>query len=133
MKAPLRWKDICSGVSLESTHKLPIFDLAQQLFHSAHSPSVPLPYYTRINVISLNVPPENVRAAIYTHTHNIHSFWQGQIAGKSAEIYDGVRRVELIIWREVVVRGWVGVGGWGIESSGLFIIRPQALVQSCIS
>lgn len=41
---------------------------------------------------------------LYT-PRNIHSFWQGQVAAESVEIYCGVTRVELIICWNVVSEG----------------------------
>lgn len=65
---------------------------------------------------------------MYTHLLTFIPFGRA----KSGEIYCGV---ELIIFWDVVECEWV-VGGRGrgcIESFHVFIIRPLALAQSCIS
>lgn len=134
-----------SGVNTQ-TEMCTFFDLAQQLFRLTPAPCMPSPYYALINVISLNPPPRTSECSNLYTPRNIHSFWQGQIVAESAEIYCRVARVELIICCDVVEWGWVGVGGgggdggggggggnWSIESFAVFIIRPLALAQSCIS
>lgn len=117
---------------LKSQHTyrdLHIFDLAQQLFHSALAPSVPSPYYTRINIISLSFPL-NMWVQQFIHT-SYHSFLltgpdRGWVRRDLLHSHEG-QTDYLLGWEE---RRWIGVGGWGggIESFGVFIIRVLALV-----